>query len=162
MNPKLSFPKKNNPKDVKVMFLDDDHFILNMYKIKFDHVGFESKMFAGGKEALEAVRAGYVPDVLFVDVIMPVMNGLEFLQTLRDEKLLEHVPIVMLTNQSQAQDIDNARKMGIHSYIVKATTIPSEIVDEIKNMFGLPVVATDEATEIITSAVSAPTTPEQE
>ena len=68
---------------------------------------------------------------------MPVMGGIEFLEKIRAQHLFEHVPIVMLTNQSQAQDIDNARKLGVHSYIVKATTIPSEIVDEIKIMFGL-------------------------
>ena len=129
--------KKEKPSDVKVMLVDDDHFIVNMYKIKFEHVGFECKMAANGKEALEIARSGYVPDVLFVDVIMPVMGGIELLETLRAEKLFENVPIVMLTNQSQAQDIDSARKLGVHSYIVKATTIPSEIVDEIEEMFGL-------------------------
>lgn len=139
MNPTLSFPKKEKPSDIKVMLVDDDHFILNMYKVKFEHVGFDFKMASNGKEALDLARSGYVPDVLFVDVIMPVMGGIEFLETLRAEKLFEHVPIVMLTNQSQAQDIDTARKLGVHSYIVKATTIPSEIVDEVKNMFGLPV-----------------------
>lgn len=142
MNPTLSLPKKEKPSDIKVMLVDDDHFILNMYKLKFEHVGFEYKIASNGKDALDIARAGYVPDVLFVDVIMPVMGGIEFLQTLRAEKLLEHVPIVMLTNQSQAQDIDAARKLGIHSYIVKATTIPSEIVDEVKTMFGLPTTGT--------------------
>lgn len=149
--------KKEKPSDVKVMFVDDDHFIVNMYKIKFDHVGFESKMASNGKEALEIARSGYVPDVLFVDVIMPVMGGIEFLETLRAEKLFEKVPIVMLTNQSQAQDIDTARKLGVHSYIVKATTIPSEIVDEIEEMFGLksstPAAAPD---EIVTNSTPEP------
>ncbi len=138
MNPTLSFTKKEKASDIKVMLVDDDYFILNMYKVKFEHVGFQYKLANNGKEALEIARSGYVPDVLFVDMIMQVMGGIDFLETLRAEKLYEHVPIVMLTNQSQAQDIDTARKLGVHSYIVKATTIPSEIVEEIKNMFGLP------------------------
>ena len=68
---------------------------------------------------------------------MPVMGGIEFLETIRAEKLFEHVPIVVLTNQSQAHDIDVARKLGVKSYIVKATTVPSEIVDEVNKMFNL-------------------------
>jgi len=137
MNPTLVFGKKEKPGDVKVMIVDDDHFILNMYKIKFEKCGFDLKLASNGQEALDIARSGYVPDVLFVDVIMPIMGGIQFLETIRAEKLFEHVPIVVLTNQSQAHDIDVARKLGVHSYIVKATTIPSEIVDEVNKMFNL-------------------------
>lgn len=137
MNPTLSFDTKEKPADVKVMIVDDDHFILNMYKIKFEKCGFDLKLATNGKEALDIARSGYVPDVLFIDVIMPVMGGIEFLETIRAENLFTHVPIVVLTNQSQAHDIDVARKLGIHSYVVKATTIPSEIVDEVNKMFNL-------------------------
>ena len=137
MNPILKFGKKEKPADVKVMIVDDDHFILNMYKIKFEKCGFDLKLAANGQEALDIARSGYVPDVLFIDVIMPIMGGVEFLETIRKENLFAHVPIVVLTNQSQAHDIDVARKLGIHSYIVKATTIPSEIVDEVNKMFNL-------------------------
>lgn len=137
MNPTLEFGKKEKPADVKVMIVDDDHFIINMYKIKFEKCGFDLKLASNGQEALDIARSGYVPDVLFIDVIMPVMGGIEFLETIRKENLFEHVPIVVLTNQSQAHDIDVARKLGIHSYIVKATTIPSEIVDEVNKMFNL-------------------------
>ncbi|MES2623269.1 MAG: response regulator [Patescibacteria group bacterium] len=137
MNPTLTFSKKEKPQDVKVMIVDDDHFILNMYRIKFEHCGFDLKLASNGQEALDIARGGYVPDVLFIDVIMPVMGGIEFLETIRKEKLFEHVPVVVLTNQSQAHDIDVARKLGIHSYIVKATTVPSDIVEEVNKMFNL-------------------------
>ena len=137
MNPTLVFGKKEKSSDVKVMIVDDDHFILNMYKIKFEKCGFDLKLATNGQEALDIARSGYVPDVLFIDVIMPVMGGIQFLETIRAEKLFEHVPIVVLTNQSQAHDIDIARKLGVHSYIVKATTVPSEIVDEVNKMFNL-------------------------
>lgn len=141
MNPQLTIEPKIKAGDVKVMIVDDDHFILNMYKIKFEHAGFNIKTAADGKEALDIVRGGYTPDVLLVDILMPVMGGLEFLQHIREEKLLEHVPIIVLSNQSQSTDISEAMKWGVKSYIVKATTIPSEIVDEIKNIFNLPAAA---------------------
>lgn len=139
MNPQLIIEPKAKPSDVNVMIVDDDHFILNMYKIKFEHAGFNVKTAADGKEALDIARSGYAPDVLLIDILMPVMGGLEFLQHIREEKLFEHVPIIVLSNQSQSTDISEAMKWGIKSYIVKATTVPSEIVDEIKNMFSLSV-----------------------
>ena len=65
------------------------------------------------------------------------MSGIEFLQNIRKEKLFENVPIIVLTNQSQVTDIDAAKNLGVKSYIVKATTIPSEIVDEVKKLFDI-------------------------
>lgn len=124
-------------KDIKVMIIDDDSFILNMYKIKFTKEGFTPTLATNGKEALDIIHSGFVPDVLFVDLIMPIMGGMEFLQTIRKEKLLENTPIIVLTNQSQVSDIDAAKNLGIRSYIVKATTIPSEIVDEVRKIFNL-------------------------
>ena len=126
-----------DPKDIKVMIVDDDSFILGMYTIEFTKEGFNPSLATNGQEALDIARSGFVPDVLFIDLIMPVMGGIEFLETIRKEKIYENVPIMVLTNQSQVTDIDAAKKLGVKSYIVKATTIPSEIVDEVRKMFDL-------------------------
>ncbi len=125
------------PKDIKVMIVDDDAFILNMYKIKFTKEGFTPTLATNGKEALDIAHSGFVPDVLFIDLIMPIMGGMEFLETIRKEKIYENVPIIVLTNQSQVSDIDAAKNLGVRSYIVKATTIPSEIVDEVRKLFNI-------------------------
>ncbi len=124
-------------KDIKVMIIDDDSFILNMYKIKFTKEGFTPTLATNGKEGLDIIKNGFTPDILFVDLIMPIMGGIEFLENIRKEKLLENIPIIVLTNQSQVSDIDAAKNLGVKSYIVKATTIPSEIVDEVRKIFNL-------------------------
>lgn len=137
MNPQIIINPKEKPEEVEVMIVDDDHFILNMYKTKFEITGFKVKTASNGQEALDIARGGYVPDVLLIDIIMPVMGGLDFLKHIREEGLYEHVPIIVLSNQSQSTDISDAMKLGVKTYIVKATTVPSEIVDEVKNMFGI-------------------------
>jgi CheY-like chemotaxis protein len=124
-------------KDIKVMIIDDDTFILNMYKIKFTKEGFNPTLATNGQEALDIIHGGFVPDVVFVDLIMPIMGGMEFLENIRKENLIPNTPIMVLTNQSQVSDIDTAKNLGVKSYIVKATTIPSEIVDEVKKLFNL-------------------------
>lgn len=139
MNPQIIINPKEKPEEVEVMIVDDDHFILNMYKTKFELTGFKVKTASNGQEALDIARGGYVPDVLLIDIIMPVMGGLDFLKHIREEGLYEHVPIIVLSNQSQSTDISDAMKLGVKTYIVKATTVPSEIVDEVKNMFGIQV-----------------------
>ncbi len=65
---------------------------------------------------------------------MPIMDGLEFLEKMRGENLAKDSVILILSNQGQSSDIDKAKKLGIDGYIVKATTIPSEVVAEINRM----------------------------
>ncbi len=129
--------EQKTSKDIKVMIIDDDAFILNMYKVKFTKEGFTPTLASNGKEALDIAHSGFVPDVLFVDLIMPIMGGIEFIETLRKEGLYKDIPIIVLTNQSQVSDIDQAKNLGVKSYIVKATTIPSEIVDEVRKLFNI-------------------------
>lgn len=83
------------------------------------------------QEALEKLQEGYKPDIMIVDVVMPGMDGVELLEKVRAEKLAKDAIVVVLSNQGQQSDIDRAKEQGIHGYIVKATTIPSEVLKEV-------------------------------
>ncbi len=119
----------------KVLIVDDDKFLLDMYCMKFKKNGFEVSGMSGGNEAIEAIRGGFAPDILMTDLVMPTMNGFEFLETIQKEKLAPKAVIIVLTNQGQASDIDKAKKIGVDGYIVKASTIPSEVVEQVKKIF---------------------------
>ena len=67
---------------------------------------------------------------------MPGMNGIELLRTIREEKLAPGATLIVLSNQSQPADIEAARKLGIDGYIVKASTIPSEVLEKVKEIMG--------------------------
>jgi CheY-like chemotaxis protein len=121
----------------KIFIIDDDSFLLSMYSMKFDKNGFESKVAANGTEALEILRGGYRPDVLIIDLIMPVMDGFTMYENIKKENLAPGALAVMLTNQGTVSDINRAKELGINSYIVKATTIPSEVVEEIKTLLNM-------------------------
>jgi len=116
---------------LKILILDDDKFLLNMYSNKFKNAGFDIETIANTELALEKIRDGFKPDVLLLDIIMPKMSGLELVEKIKEEKLLPNATYVMLTNQSESADIDRAKKLKVHGYIVKATTIPSEVVEEV-------------------------------
>ncbi len=120
----------------KIFIIDDDAFLLNMYSMKFEKNGFETKVAGNGADAIEILRNGYKPDVLITDLIMPTMDGFSMYEVVKKENLAQGALVVMLTNQGTASDIDRAKALGINSFIVKATTIPSEVVEEVKALLS--------------------------
>jgi len=118
-------------KKYKVLIVDDDKFLLDMYATKFKSLGHDVSVAVGAMEALEKLRDGAKPDILILDIIMPVMDGLELLVAIRKEKLVERSAVVMLTNESDPEKINQAKSLKADGYIVKATTIPSEVVSEV-------------------------------
>ena len=116
---------------IKVIIVDDDKFLLNMYSTKFGKAGLEVKTAQRGEEALRVLADDkYLPDIIILDIIMPGMNGLDLLAKIRQMGLVKDSTVIVLTNQGQPSDISKAEELGVQGYIVKATTIPSEVVDE--------------------------------
>lgn len=118
-------------KPYTVLLVDDDKFLLGMYQKKFEKYGIKAEMSVGPEDALTKLRSGAKYDILVFDIIMPGMDGIELLSTVRKEKLAESSAIVMLTNESSSARIEDAKALGVAGYIVKATSIPSEVVEEI-------------------------------
>ncbi|MGB3922162.1 MAG: response regulator [Minisyncoccia bacterium] len=121
-------------KNYTVFIVDDDKFLLDMYKKKFEGDGATVEVAVGPQDALNKLRGGSKPNVLVLDIIMPGMDGVELLGTIRKEKLCSDAIVVMLTNENNREMIDRAKKFDIQGYIVKATSVPSEVVEEIKKI----------------------------
>ncbi|PIQ66441.1 MAG: two-component system sensor histidine kinase/response regulator [Candidatus Zambryskibacteria bacterium CG11_big_fil_rev_8_21_14_0_20_42_18] len=124
-------------KKYSVFLVDDDKFLLDMYKRKFENDGASVEVAVGAEEALTKLRGGSKPDVLVFDIIMPGMDGLELLKVVRREKLTPDSAVVMFTNESDNKAIEEAKSLGIKGYIVKATTIPSEVIERIKKIANI-------------------------
>lgn len=115
----------------KILIVDDDKFLLDMYATKFKNLGYDPTTAVGSQDALSKLRNSFNPDILILDIIMPAMDGLELLEVVRKENLAPHATVVMLTNESDPAKIEQAKSLGVSGYIVKATTIPSEVVQEV-------------------------------
>jgi CheY-like chemotaxis protein len=118
----------------KVLLIDDDRFLLDMYAIKFSKAGYEVKTADSTAAALKIVKDGNAPDIILCDIVMPGMDGLEFVAELRKEGLASQAIVIMLTNQGSSDDIARAKKLNVDGYIVKATTIPSEVLTEVEKI----------------------------
>jgi CheY-like chemotaxis protein len=120
----------------KILLVDDDSFLLNMYCLKFEKNNYEVITSLSGQDSINKLKNGLKPDILILDIIMPSMTGIELLSTIRKEHLADQAKCLMLTNQGESTDIDQAKKIGIDGYIVKATSIPSEVVKAVDNILA--------------------------
>ncbi len=127
----LSMDKKNT---YKILIVDDDTFLLSMYGLKFQNNGFDVDTVTDAHQALTRIRAGAQPDIVLMDMVMPGMTGFDLLGVIKRDKLLPEALLVMLTNQGTAADIEKAGTLGAHGYIIKATSIPSEVVETVLTM----------------------------
>jgi CheY-like chemotaxis protein len=123
-------------KNIKVFIVDDDKFLLGMYSLKFANAGYDVDTTVGSIAALEKLQSGARPDIILLDIIMPYMDGLELLKKIRDERLAPDAVVIMLTNQSQSSDIERAKELGVDGYIVKAATIPSEVLHDVEKIYA--------------------------
>jgi two-component system phosphate regulon response regulator PhoB len=119
-----------------IFIVDDDKFLVDMYSLKFQKSGFQITCSLDPEEALKKIRDGFAPDIMLTDIIMPGITGLDLVEAIRKDKLLPNACIIMLTNQGAAEDVERARKLNVDGYIVKATTIPSEVVNEVEAIYS--------------------------
>ena len=120
-------------KPLKILLVDDDRFLLDMYLLKFKKAGMEVDVSPNSAHGLEKLRGESLFDIVIVDIIMPGMDGLEFLKKVREEKLALRTVFVMLTNQTDSEE--KAKSLGVDGYIIKASTIPSEVVDQVLEIY---------------------------
>ncbi len=123
-------------KTPSILFIDDDKFLLDMYSLKFTKNNFEVHTASSSEEALKLIKDGLKPDILLVDVIMPDIDGIELLTRLNNENLIKGAVVIILTNQGLPDDIAKAKKLNVDGYIIKATTIPSEVLAQVQKIYS--------------------------
>lgn len=113
-----------------VMIVDDDSFLLDMYTLKFKDSGCTVEAVSDANVALEKLRKGATPNIILLDVVMPQLTGFEFLETVKKEGLAKNATVIMLSNQGQPDDVEKAMSLGAAGYIIKASAIPSEVLQK--------------------------------
>ena len=114
-----------------VFIIEDDMFLMKAYQIKFEKENISVWTATDGREALEYLSKD-PPAVILLDLMLPGMDGFEILENLRKNDKWKSVPVIVLTNLSQAEDYEKAKAMGVDDYLVKANTKINDIVEKVK------------------------------
>ncbi len=114
----------------KILVIEDDRFISEVYLAKLSKEGFETILVSNGEDALKKAREES-PDLILLDIFMPKIGGMDVLRLLKEKEETRGIPVVMLTNATEKEYIDNAMEMGACDYLVKSNYTPEEIVHKV-------------------------------
>lgn len=117
----------------KILVIEDDKSYLKTYQYTFEKGGFDCRVAFDGKEGLEDLEKD-VPDLILLDLIMPIKNGFEFLKELRANEKFKDIPVVVLSNIGQDANKKAAKELGVIDYLVKAEWTLITVVERIKKI----------------------------
>lgn len=120
---------------INVAIIEDDSFLAGMYEQKFRLEQMNPLMAYDGEAGLELIRK-QKPDIVLLDIMMPKMDGWEVLQVLRADPETKDIPVIMLTNLGQKEDVDLALKYGASDYLIKAHFNPQEVIDRVRTILA--------------------------
>ena len=115
----------------KILIVDDDSFLLDMYALKFSQNNFEVHTASDGLQALEKLKAGLAPEVILLDIIMPNMDGFEMLEKIKAENICPSETKVILSKKREKRDVGGGGSLGVSGYIVKANSTPAEVIEQV-------------------------------
>lgn len=115
----------------KVAIIEDDIAIVQMYRMKFQAEGFDVQTASDGKAGLELIK-NFKPDVVLLDLMMPVMGGAEMLGKLRAEAWGKKIKVVILTNMGESEAPASLKSHGVEDFIVKADMTPKQVAERVK------------------------------
>ena len=114
-----------------ILLVEDDTLISRMYTTKLTSEGYTVVVATNGQQALEELER-HEPDVVLLDIGLPVVDGWHVLQTIKQTPEHSGTPVILLTNMGTDDDVKRGLAMGADDYLIKAHFIPSEVVDTIK------------------------------
>lgn len=120
-------------KDIKILLVEDDPFLLSMYATKFELEGFKIATADNGEKGLQ-MASDEEPDIILLDILMPKMNGFEVLEGLKSKEETKNIPVILLTNLNQKDEVERGMALGADDYLIKAHFMPSEVVGKIQKV----------------------------
>lgn len=119
----------------KVLIVEDDGFISEVYITKITAEGFSVIMANDGEKALELTRSKN-PDLILLDITIPKIDGIEFLKKIRSEEEVSDILVIVLTNSNEEEHLSQARELGVSEYLIKSHYTPSEVVLKIREVLN--------------------------
>lgn len=122
-------------KQAKILLIEDEEAIINMYKLCFDKAGFQIEVARNGAWGLKLARQKKF-DIILLDMVMPAMSGYEAIKFLKSDNNTKNVPIIILSNSAQDGDIKQAKELGAAAYLLKSMITPAKLVKEVEKFLN--------------------------
>lgn len=122
---------KAKSKSKKILIVEDDKFISEIYITKLLAMGYQVVHAENGKEALLRINEES-PNLILLDILMPEMSGIDVLKKLRADEVHKNIPVIVLTNASEREHATKAMQMGASDYLIKSSFTPDEVVRKIE------------------------------
>lgn len=120
-------------KKTKIVLVEDDPFLANMYVSKLEASDFTIMHEEDGRKGFDLI-AKEKPDLILLDILLPGVDGFEILKKLKKEVELKEIPVILLTNLGQKNDVEKGLDLGADDYLIKAHFTPSEVIAKIKKV----------------------------
>lgn len=119
------------PNKIKILLVEDDQAILEMYKMKFTEEGYDITTAEDGMAALEAAKKE-IPRMVLLDIILPKLDGFSVLEELKKDPKTKNIPVLLLSNLGQDSDKEKGKKLGAVDYCVKSDLTPMQLVEKVR------------------------------
>ena len=122
---------------LKIITIDDDPIVRTLIKKTFTSIGFEVITAADGFEGLQAIEK-YHPDIIFLDIMMPIIDGIEVLKRIKAKPQIANIPVIMFTAVSDGQMVVESSKFGAEDYIIKpfqSSVLIKKVNELLKNKY---------------------------
>lgn len=118
--------------DVRVLFVEDDASVAHMYRLKLELDGYTVDVAGDGLMALEKARAQQ-PDIIFLDIRLPKLDGMGVLEALRQDPTTERIPVVILSNWNEQELVERGVNLGALDHLIKSQTTPARLSQRLRD-----------------------------
>ena len=125
------------PGGKKILLVDDNLDLLNVYAAKFKEQGFAVTTAADGQEAWDLLQGGYMPNVLITGILMPRMTGFELIEKIQADQRFASLPTAISSHRGRQEDKIQAKKMGVDDFITQGLVPLNEVVRRINLLLGV-------------------------
>lgn len=116
----------------KILIIEDDKFLRELIARKLEKEGYEALEAVDGEDGFKKIKTDK-PDLILLDLILPGVDGFEVLSKTKEDITLAQIPVIILSNLGQKEDVDRGLKLGAIDYLIKAHFTPGEIIEKIAN-----------------------------
>lgn len=117
----------------KILIVEDEKILLNLLKQKLEREGYEISIAQDGEKGLEKARK-IQPNLILLDIIMPKMDGIQFLKIKKREGEIKDIPVIIISNSGQPAELNQAQKLGAEDWLVKTEFNPQEVIKKVKKI----------------------------